>query len=110
METVLVGIATSLVSGILVYLASRRRNSGKVATSDAADLWAESNAMRKELRDEVASLRVEREKQADRIRELEIDKEKQADEMRELKNRVRDLEHEAENLRIEIRGLTRGTT
>lgn len=47
--------ATALVS----WLLGRRRESGSISTSDAATLWAESQAMRRELREEVVARREE---------------------------------------------------
>lgn len=46
-----------LITGTSGYLIARRNTSGNVATSDAAKLWDESNAMRQELRNEVVELR-----------------------------------------------------
>lgn len=60
----------SLAVGVSAYMVARRQNSGRVETSDAATLWAESQAMRKELRDEVASLRREVSEMAAEIRGL----------------------------------------
>lgn len=59
MEAFLAGAAAALITAFVSYLIARRTNSGSVDTSDAAVLWAESQAMRKELRDEVVSLRTE---------------------------------------------------
>jgi hypothetical protein len=53
--TVLVGIASAGAA----YFAARRTTRGTVNTSEAADLWAESNAMRRELREEVVALRAQ---------------------------------------------------
>lgn len=40
-----------IVSGLVTYFIARRNTSGNISTSDAASLWAESNALRKEYRD-----------------------------------------------------------
>ena len=40
-----------VVGALGAYLAAARRLSGKVTTSDAAQLWAESRAIRQELED-----------------------------------------------------------
>lgn len=58
----LVGIAgvVATLAGILsTYLLTRRKMSGRIATSEASTLWSEGQAMRKELRDEAAQLRAE---------------------------------------------------
>lgn len=78
MQEYLVPILGSAVAGVLAYMAARRRSSGRVDTSDAKDLWAESNAMRRELREEVIALRgqlasahAEADRLRDRVGELE---------------------------------------
>jgi len=55
----LVGVLTALIAAVGGYVVARRRNSGTVRTSEAATLWAESNQMRQELREEVVHLRQE---------------------------------------------------
>lgn len=50
---VLVGI---FVSSTVTWLIARRNTSGSISTSDAASLWAESNALRKEYRDRAEAL------------------------------------------------------
>lgn len=52
-------IAVALISGLFTLLVARRTKSGKIDTSEAASLWVEGNAMRKELRDEVVFLKGE---------------------------------------------------
>lgn len=72
------GALAAVITAFVTYLIARRQSSGRVGTSDAATLWEESQAMRKELRDEVRELRIEisqNRKEIDqlrtRIRELE---------------------------------------
>lgn len=48
-----------VLSGIAAYLGIRRVNSGSIKTSEAQDLWKESQLIRKELRAEVSKLRKE---------------------------------------------------
>lgn len=48
-----------VVGPIITWKIAKRNTSGSIDTSEAATLWAESNEMRKELRDEVVSLREE---------------------------------------------------
>lgn len=50
-------VGAALVTGYITWRISKRLNSGSIDTSAAADLWTESQAMRKELRDETVSLR-----------------------------------------------------
>lgn len=53
------GVVGIALTAAATYFVSRRVNSGSIDTSAAADLWAESQSMRKELRDEAVSLRNE---------------------------------------------------
>lgn len=52
-------IAAPIISAIAAYVIAKRTTSGNIDTSDAATLWAESQAIRKELRDEIVALRDE---------------------------------------------------
>lgn len=59
-------LLAALVTAIATYFINKRKSSGKISTSEAADLWAESRAIREEykndrnaLKDEVAALRKE---------------------------------------------------
>lgn len=45
-----------VISSSITYLISRRNNSGSISTSDAASLWAESNALRQEYKDRAEKL------------------------------------------------------
>lgn len=83
-KTALEALAGVALTGLLGYLGVRRVGSGKIGTSEAKDLWAESQSMRRELRDEVSSLRIqlgEAHKEADRLRNRVI----------ELEGKVQDL-------------------
>jgi len=52
-------VLVSAISAGSAYLIARRTTRGTVDTSEAATLWAESQAMRRELREEVVQLRAE---------------------------------------------------
>lgn len=56
MDAILAAIGGALGTGLISYLVVRRKNSGSISTSDAADLWAESNALRKDYRDRANQL------------------------------------------------------
>lgn len=45
------------ISGLVTWLVARRASSGSIDTSEAATLWDEGTVMRRELREEVVSLR-----------------------------------------------------
>lgn len=55
----LVGIIPAVLTALVTWAVAKRSRSGKVATTEAETLWAESQAMRLELRNEVAALRAE---------------------------------------------------
>lgn len=73
------GLLAASITALASYIIVRRQSSGRIATSEAVSLWAESQAMRKDLREEVRDLRI----QLAQNRE-EIDR---------LRTRVRELEN-----------------
>jgi TolA-binding protein len=48
---IIIPIAVAIVTALGAYLASVRRLSGKIGTSEAEDLWAESASMREDYRE-----------------------------------------------------------
>lgn len=52
-------VLAALVSGVVAWTIARRTSSGKIDTSQAATLWDEGTIMRKELRDEVVTLKTQ---------------------------------------------------
>lgn len=57
-------VLAALVAPLVTYLVAKRQRSGKIVTTEAAQLWNESTAMRRELRETVGRLE-------ERVRELE---------------------------------------
>lgn len=53
----LIALLGTGLTGTLTWLLAWRVSRGRVATSDAASLWAESQALRTELREEARDLR-----------------------------------------------------
>lgn len=53
----LIAVLAALAGSVFTYVRYRRRESGKIATSEAADLWRESTALRKELYGQVRRMR-----------------------------------------------------
>lgn len=47
------------LTALVNWLINNRKSSGKIKTSEASDLWAESQAIRKELREERQALKEE---------------------------------------------------
>lgn len=56
---IVVGLTGAVGVPLVTWVVARRGRSGRIDTSEAADLWAESQAMRQELRDEVSRLRAD---------------------------------------------------
>jgi hypothetical protein len=55
-----ISVFAAAIAAVGGYLSARRQRSGRISTTEAATLWAESDRMRHELRDEVIALRHER--------------------------------------------------
>lgn len=53
MTYVVLGILGAVVAPVLGYLAAARKLSGRIATSEAASLWAESSAIRADYREQL---------------------------------------------------------
>lgn len=64
---VLVGIC---ISSVVTWLIARRSTSGSISTSDAASLWAESNALRKEYRDRAEQLEAQLQEVNDKLQTM----------------------------------------
>lgn len=56
-DTVTIPVVIAFITAAVTFFGMRRRYSGKIGSSDAQDLWRESQAMRHEWRDEVVRLR-----------------------------------------------------
>lgn len=54
--TTLISLGAALVGALVAYLGTVRKLSGKVKTSDAAQLWEESRGMREEYRSRITEL------------------------------------------------------
>lgn len=57
----LIAVPVGLLTVYVTYLVSKRQNSGSIQTSEAVDLWAESNALRQEYKNraEILEARLE---------------------------------------------------
>ena len=56
---VVLGVIGAAITGAVAYAVARRQRSGKIDTTEAETLWAEGQAMRRELRDEAETCRQE---------------------------------------------------
>lgn len=91
-------IAVGVVAAVGGYLVSRRQTSGSVSTSNAADLWEESRAIRLELRDTLADERAERIRLEERLAAETAERRRLEEQNRELLRRVAALEARMEGL------------
>lgn len=55
----LVGLLGILLTALFTYLATKRKGSGSIKTSEAADLWGQTQALLRQLSDEAAASRAE---------------------------------------------------
>lgn len=56
-DTVISGVIAAVVGGAVTLLVATRRLSGKVATSEAGQLWKEAAAIRADCREQIRELR-----------------------------------------------------
>jgi predicted RNase H-like nuclease (RuvC/YqgF family) len=83
---VTIAVVAAVVGPLLTYLAAARRLSGRIATSEAASLWAESAAMRQDYLARITQLNATVERCQARVQELE----NYVDKLREMNGTLRD--------------------
>lgn len=71
MTPIAAAIAVALVAAGGAYLVALRQFSGKIETSDAKDLWAESRSIREWSQDRIKELNDVIERMGERIKDLE---------------------------------------
>lgn len=89
---------TAAGSSVITYAAMRRGKSGRINTTEADQLWNESTAIRRELREQIAQL--ER-----HISANEVDIAKLRAENAELKHEVLTLRTENQSLKVQVEQL-----
>jgi len=103
----LVGIILAAgVAALGAYLAAARRFSGKIGTSDAADLWAESRSIRDWSQARISALDVEVAVLRTRVGIVETQNEALSRENSALMKQIADLNSTIAELRAEIVTLT----
>lgn len=80
------GIICAFIGALGTYMAVKRKNSGLIETSEAADLWSESKSIRQELRNENTTLR-------ERIKTLEESMTERDKQIFLLSKRITELEN-----------------
>jgi uncharacterized protein (DUF3084 family) len=111
------GVTTSLsaaavafgaaVSATVTYWIGRRKTSGTVATTEAETLWAEGQALRKELRDEVVDLRHQLEAARAEAAEAREEASKAKEEARLAKEEVFQLRKQLQYAQAELEDIHR---
>lgn len=56
---IILGVMGAAITGLVAYLGAKRKNSGSAATASATTIFDAAEAIRKEQRDEIVSLRAE---------------------------------------------------
>jgi chromosome segregation ATPase len=103
-----VGIVIAAIVGPLgAYLLAARKLSGKVATSDATDLWAESRSIREWSTARIGALDMEVSLLRARIGLVEQQNDSLSRENSRLMEQIHDLNETITELREEITGLTK---
>jgi chromosome segregation ATPase len=87
-------VLAAVCGGLLSYLAAARRLSGKVSTSEATDLWAESRSIREWSAGRIAELTEEIRTLEKRIENVEGHNEELLTDKRQLQGRVEELMRE----------------
>lgn len=94
--------AAPIIAALVTYIIAKRKTSGKIITSEAAQLWQESQNMRQELRDEVKELRTIINELRLRIKELEDEKVVDKAKIAELIEKVKILEGKVKELESKL--------
>jgi chromosome segregation ATPase len=99
---VLVGIGSAFIAALGAYFAASRRLSGKIGTSEAAQLWSESQAMRADYRSQIATANERTLSLEHRVANLERDNNALVRENLELGAKVREYEQTIAELRGQL--------
>lgn len=60
--------AAAVVTALVTWLVAQRQNSGSISTSEAVDLWAESNSLRADYKEQAEKNQVRAEKAEEQLR------------------------------------------
>lgn len=98
-------LAGIVVSGVVTYLVARRNTSGNINTSQAAELWAESNKLRSEYKERAEKLEARLEEVNNQLSEvmaqlaeLKTNSVVQAGKIEELQRIIKELREENQRL------------
>lgn len=109
-------LAGTIITASITYFIAKRNTSGNISTSDAASLWAESNALRQEYKDRAEKLEarleeVNRQLQGvmTQLTELKGKGDKMIQKIDELKRIITKLRAENQRLLAFKKGVTDGS-
>jgi chromosome segregation ATPase len=103
--TLIVALVVATVGPLVAYLGASRKLSGKIGTSEAADLWAESSRIRDDYRDRLDKSNLRQAACEERIAKLETDNTGLVRENYELRIRIDVLERENVSLKEQVERL-----
>ena len=89
--TAIMATFVALAGPLVAYLKFARKASGRIATTEAADLWEEAGKLRQEYRDQVLRLQDALDACEIRISELKLDNARLHQENLELKKSLEEL-------------------
>lgn len=89
-------VAAALIGPAVTFLVAARRMSGRIATSDASDLWAEARDMRQDYRDRLAASEARAARVEERMAKLEDRHNECVKENKALRNEVAELKAKLE--------------
>lgn len=88
----------------VTWLIAKRKSSGNVETSDAADLWRESQDMRSFLHAEVVELRARRSELEQKIIQLEASRDTLVSDLHQARQELEQCNRQIDALRAEVSG------
>jgi chromosome segregation ATPase len=96
---IIIPIAVAIVTALGAYLASVRRLSGKIGTSEAEDLWVESASMREDYRGQLDLAQQRVQKLEARVDKLEDLNQLLSLDNRDLRSQLSDCQREVTQLK-----------
>jgi FtsZ-binding cell division protein ZapB len=103
--TLVVALVVATIGPLVAYLGASRKLSGKIDTSEAADLWLESSRIRDDYRNRLDKANVRIVELETRVAHLEGENNSLVRENISLHARIDTLERENSNLKEQIAGL-----
>lgn len=84
----IVALIIAVIGPLFAYLAAARKLSGKIETSEAADLWEEAARLRQEYKDEIRELREQLDNCSNEIKKMKEENKMLLGEVNRLKDAI----------------------